>query len=52
LINMRTGQKEEIDRVCHAYPQLKDDGFVQEHWDGWLSKSSDRCRRKLELDVR
>lgn len=31
------GQAEEIDRVCHSYPHLTDDAFVQEHLSGWLS---------------
>ncbi len=31
------GQKEEIDRVCAAYPQLNDDVFVAENLDRWLS---------------
>jgi dihydrodipicolinate synthase/N-acetylneuraminate lyase len=30
------GQSEEIDRVCKAYPYLRDDDFVQEHLDEWL----------------
>jgi dihydrodipicolinate synthase/N-acetylneuraminate lyase len=30
------GQKDEIDRVCQAYPQLSDDTFVAEHRDAWL----------------
>ena len=30
------GQKEEIDRVCRAYPQLSDDAFVAAHRDEWL----------------
>ena len=29
-------QKEEIDRVCQAYPHLNDDIFVKEHRDEWL----------------
>ncbi|MBD3675192.1 MAG: dihydrodipicolinate synthase family protein [Planctomycetaceae bacterium] len=31
------GQREEIDRVYTAYPQLNDDAFVAEHLDEWLS---------------
>lgn len=31
------GQMEEIDRVCGAYPHLRDDDFVREHLDEWLS---------------
>ena len=30
------GQKEEIDRVYAAYPQMNDDDFVREHLDDWL----------------
>lgn len=30
------GQKEEIDRVCAAYPHLADDAFVASHRDAWL----------------
>jgi len=30
------GQAEEIDRVCHAYPELRDDAFVKEHLQEWL----------------
>ena len=30
------GQKEEIDRVYRAYPELNDDKFVREHLDTWL----------------
>jgi dihydrodipicolinate synthase/N-acetylneuraminate lyase len=31
------GQMEEIDRVCHAYPHLSDDHFVQSNLDKWLA---------------
>ena len=31
-----TGQMDEIDRICRAYPHLQDDDFVQEHLDEWL----------------
>ncbi len=31
------GQREEIDRVCAAYPHLNDDDFVSENLDRWLS---------------
>jgi len=31
------GQMEEIDRVFRAYPHLRDDSFVREHLDEWLS---------------
>jgi hypothetical protein len=30
------GQRQEIDRVCAAYPELSDDSFVREHLDRWL----------------
>jgi len=30
------GQMEEIDRVCKAYPHLRDDAFIEEHLDEWL----------------
>lgn len=30
------GQREEIDRVCAAYPHLNDNGFVAAHRDEWL----------------
>lgn len=30
------GQREEIDRVCAAYPHLNDDAFVAAHLDHWL----------------
>ncbi len=31
------GQREEIDRVCRAYPHLCDDEFVEQHRDEWLA---------------
>lgn len=31
------GQREEIDRVVAAYPELNDDAFVAEHIDDWLA---------------
>jgi hypothetical protein len=31
------GQKEEIDRVYAAYPELNDDAFIAENIDRWLS---------------
>jgi hypothetical protein len=31
------GQKEEIDRVCTAYPHLSDDAFVRANLERWLS---------------
>jgi len=30
------GQREELDRVCQAYPQWTDDAFVAQHLDEWL----------------
>jgi len=30
------GQKEEIERVYRAYPELNDDAFVAENLDRWL----------------
>jgi dihydrodipicolinate synthase/N-acetylneuraminate lyase len=35
--DLSPGQREEIDRVCAAYPHLSDDAFVQEHLDEWLN---------------
>lgn len=32
-----SGQKEEIDRVCAAYPHLNDDAFVRANLERWLS---------------
>ncbi|MGD7705258.1 dihydrodipicolinate synthase family protein [Microlunatus sp. Y2014] len=31
------GQLEEIDRVWQAWPQLRDDAFIAEHLESWLS---------------
>ncbi len=31
------GQREEIDRVCRAYPHLTDDDFVRSHLEEWLA---------------
>jgi dihydrodipicolinate synthase/N-acetylneuraminate lyase len=31
------GQKDEIDRVCAAYPHLNDDAFVRENLNRWLA---------------
>jgi dihydrodipicolinate synthase/N-acetylneuraminate lyase len=31
------GQREEIDRVCRAYPELNDDAFVAANLDRWLA---------------
>jgi len=33
---LSAGQSEEIDRVCHAYPELNDDAFVAAHLEEWL----------------
>lgn len=33
---LSTGQAEEIDRVCRAYPHLMDDEFVAAHLEEWL----------------
>lgn len=35
--NLSPGQREEIDRVCRAYPHLSDDDFVAQHRDEWLA---------------
>lgn len=35
--DLSPGQKEEINRVLAAYPDLTDDGFVAEHLEGWLA---------------
>ncbi|HEX9109938.1 MAG TPA: dihydrodipicolinate synthase family protein [Terriglobales bacterium] len=35
--DLSPGQIEDIDRVCRSYPHLRDDTFVQEHLDDWLS---------------
>jgi dihydrodipicolinate synthase/N-acetylneuraminate lyase len=35
--DLSPGQMEEIDRVCRLYPDLRDDEFVQEHIDEWLT---------------
>jgi hypothetical protein len=31
------GQRQEIDRVCAAYPELNDDAFVRQNLERWLS---------------
>ena len=31
------GQKQEIERVCAAYPHLNDDAFVRANLERWLS---------------
>jgi len=33
------GQKEEIDRVCAAYPHLNDDAFVRANLERWLARA-------------
>lgn len=33
---LSSGQAEELDRVCRAYPHLADDEFIAEHRDEWL----------------
>ena len=33
---LSSGQLQEIDRVCSAYPHLNDDQFVREHLDTWV----------------
>jgi hypothetical protein len=35
--DLSPGQLAEIDRVCAAYPELVDDGFVAAHLEGWLA---------------
>jgi hypothetical protein len=35
--SLGTGQIEEIDRVCRAYPHLTDDDFVRANLDRWLA---------------
>ncbi|HEX5272047.1 MAG TPA: hypothetical protein VFW33_16235 [Gemmataceae bacterium] len=34
--DLSPGQREDIDRVCGAYPHLADDDFVAAHRDAWL----------------
>ena len=34
--DLSAGQEAEINRVCAAYPHLRDDTFVAEHRDEWL----------------
>ena len=31
------GQSAEIDRICEAYPYMRDDTFIAENLDRWLS---------------
>ena len=33
---LSSGQSEELDRVCRAYPSLNDNAFVKENLDRWL----------------
>jgi dihydrodipicolinate synthase/N-acetylneuraminate lyase len=33
---LSAGQRDEIDRVCAAYPELNDDEFISAHRDEWL----------------
>jgi hypothetical protein len=33
---LSAGQRDEIDRVYHAYPHLNDDSFVAQHRDEWM----------------
>lgn len=33
---LSAGQRQEIERVCRAYPHLNDDDFVAQHRDEWL----------------
>ncbi len=35
--DLSPGQAQEIDRVCAAYPHLRDDDFVRENIDRWLA---------------
>ncbi|HUX12501.1 MAG TPA: dihydrodipicolinate synthase family protein [Spirochaetia bacterium] len=35
-LGLSNGQREEIDRVCSAYPHLTDDRFVRENLSRWL----------------
>jgi hypothetical protein len=34
--DLSPGQLEEIERVCLAYPHLRDDEFVRENLDRWM----------------
>lgn len=31
------GQRDEIDRILHAYPEMTDDAFIAAHRDNWLA---------------
>lgn len=35
--DLSPGQSHELDRVCRIYPHLRDDTFVKEHLNEWLS---------------
>ena len=35
--SLGSGQGEQIDRVCRAYPHLNDDSFVADHLEEWLT---------------
>ena len=37
---LSSGQAEEIERVCKAYPHLNDDEFISSHLDEWKKKIS------------
>ncbi len=37
-LTLSPGQKEEIDRIFEAYPELRDDEFVEENRKHWLSQ--------------
>ena len=37
LESLSSGQAEEIERVCAAYPELADDDFVEQNRDRWLA---------------
>lgn len=47
------GQRQEIDRVSRAYPDLNDDSFVRRHIEQWLTDGSgggiDQCRPAGEV---
>ncbi|MEK9986296.1 MAG: dihydrodipicolinate synthase family protein, partial [Opitutae bacterium] len=34
---LSVGQDSEIDRICEAYPYMRDDKFIAENLDRWLS---------------
>ncbi|HEX7003595.1 MAG TPA: dihydrodipicolinate synthase family protein [Trueperaceae bacterium] len=41
--SLSEGQREEIDRVRTAYPELTDDAFVAEHLQEWLATAKQRA---------